>query len=125
MIRSHCKHVENGGNLKSPIPEPTFLADQGHHVKVVVKPFFGMVTTRKDLSRCKCIDAMQSKKYTACYLAQSRAGLLKQSLDNILVLVEYLFNHHSFCDPVWCWGKEIDNKMFEIMSTSIAKTVGN
>ena len=46
-LRRHCSSVENGGKLRDGVPEPRFLVDPGHRVKVMVQPIFAMVTTTK------------------------------------------------------------------------------
>ena len=62
-MRSLLRHQKNNdkGKLPIDIPEPLFLADPGHRIKVMSKPFFKMVTTTKDPSTCKMIDALRIK----------------------------------------------------------------
>ena len=52
------------GNFDSEIPEPSFLADPSHRVKVVEKHIFSIVNKSRDL-RCRCtkVDALRIKKY--------------------------------------------------------------
>ena len=49
--------------LDEEIPDPSFLADPSHCVKVVAKHFFSVVNESRDL-RCGCTkaDALQLKK---------------------------------------------------------------
>ena len=39
-LRSHCRSLENGGKLFNDDPEPLFLADLSHRVKVMLKGIF-------------------------------------------------------------------------------------
>ena len=52
------------GELHTEIPDPYFLADPSHHVKVVAKHIFSIVNEIRDL-RCGCTkaDALRLKKY--------------------------------------------------------------
>ena len=49
--------------LDGEIPEPSFLADLSHHVKVVAKHIFSIVNESR-AQRCGCnkVDALQIKK---------------------------------------------------------------
>ena len=64
-MRMLLKHKDNHpkGKLSCMIPQPTFLADPSHRIKVMAKPFFKMVTKTKDPRKCKTIDALRIKKY--------------------------------------------------------------
>ena len=39
-IHSHYRHNINGGKLPDGVPEPIFLANLSHRVKVMCKPIF-------------------------------------------------------------------------------------
>ena len=45
-MRKHLQHTENNakGKLQSTIPEPDFLADSSHRIKVMSSPIFTKVT---------------------------------------------------------------------------------
>ena len=32
------------------------------------------------------------------------------------VPIEYLFNFHIWCDPEWCWAKELDDTIHKLMT---------
>ena len=71
-IRAVIKHPPKGargqvlksskGKLHTEIPEPSFLADPSHRVKVVAKHIFSIVNKSRDL-RCGCtkVDALRLK----------------------------------------------------------------
>ena len=73
-MRAVIKHPSKGARgqvLKSPtgklhedIPDPSFLADPSHCMKVVAKYIFSIVNESRDL-RCGCIKAyaLRLKKY--------------------------------------------------------------
>ena len=73
-MRAHCANIINGGKLNDDVPQPQFLADPSHRVKVMSKPLFAMATKTKDPTKLKMIDAMRMKKYTRCYITQNRQG---------------------------------------------------
>ena len=66
------------GKLHTEIPEPSFLADPSHCVKVVVKHIFSIVNESRDL-RCGCTksDALQIKKYWGYMIKNNREKQLK------------------------------------------------
>ena len=63
-MRANNKHKinNNKGKLDENIPEPTFLSDPGHRVKVMVKKLFARVSKNKDPNKIKNIDALPIKK---------------------------------------------------------------
>ena len=63
IMISLLKHKTNHpkGKLSSDIPQPIFLADPSHRIKVICKPFFKIVSNTKDPSKCNTIDALQLK----------------------------------------------------------------
>lgn len=46
------------GKFPLDIMHPIFLADPSHRIKVMLKPYFKMVTKPKDLSKWKSVDAL-------------------------------------------------------------------
>ena len=88
MIRAVLKHPSKGaqgqvlksskGNLHEDIPEPSFLADPSHRVKVVAKHIFSIVNESRDL-RCGCTkaDALRLKKYWGYMIKKNREKQLK------------------------------------------------
>ena len=67
-MRAYLQHTDNNvkGKLDDTIPEPTFMADPSHRIKVMSAPIFVMVTKTLDPKKCKMIDAMRVKKYVGC-----------------------------------------------------------
>ena len=47
-MQAHIKNLRNGGKIPDHIPQPEFLADPSHRVKVMVKPIFKLVSSVKD-----------------------------------------------------------------------------
>ena len=119
-IRAVLSHNEKKGRLAPDVPPPKFLADPGHRIKVMVKPIFAKVSKTKPI---KNIDAMRIKKYTSCYIVQNREGDFNKFVANALAPIEHLFNEHSYCDAEWCWSKEMDEKVHEILTTKTNSNV--
>ena len=69
-LRAHCRNIVNEGKLPDHIPQPIFLADLIHRIKVMVKHTFQLVTNIKYPDRCKTIDPMHLKKCISCYIEQ-------------------------------------------------------
>ena len=59
---------------------------------------------------------MRHKKYTSCYIHQNRNGDLKKFVRNMIAPVKHLFNDHSFCDPAWCWSKDVQQNVEKILT---------
>ena len=106
-MRSHCKNKKNGGNLPDEIPQPIFLADPSHRIKVMCKPIFAMVSNNKDPDQCKLIDATRIKRYTGYYIRQNRNKSIDEFIRNARAPIEHLFNNHEFCNLSWCWAKDL------------------
>ena len=108
-MRMLLKHKDNHpkGKLSCMIPQPTFLADPSHRIKVMAKPFFLMVTKTKDPRKCKTIDALRIKKYLGCFIYKNRHLPLAEFVMRSRAPVEHLFNCHEWCDSDWCWAKSL------------------
>ena len=63
-MRSNIKHKGDKAKLPSNVPEPTFLADPTHRIKVMVRKIFGKAVKSKKPQKIKTIDALRLKKYT-------------------------------------------------------------
>ena len=59
-MRAHLKHIGTHAGAKLPldIPQPTFLCDPSHQVKVMVKEIFKLALASKKISECEKIDAL-------------------------------------------------------------------
>ena len=66
------------GKLDEEIPDPSFLADPSHHVKVVAKHIFSIVNESR-AQRCGCTksDAFRLKKDWGYMIKNNRGGKLK------------------------------------------------
>ena len=124
-MRSHCCHEENGGKLRDEIPEPEFLADPGHRIKVMLGPIFKLCTSPpvKDPGRCKMVDCCRLKKYTSCFISKNRCIPIDEFVKKAKAPVEYLFNCHTWCDKEWCWAKDLDDAEHKIMTDQLKRKV--
>ena len=87
-MRAVFKHPSKGargqvlksskGKLHEDIPDPSFLADPSHRVKVVAKHTFSIFNESRDL-RCRCTkaDALRLKKYWGYTIKKNREKQLK------------------------------------------------
>ena len=104
-VLKHPSKVSRGQVLKSPkgkihedIPEPSFLADPSHCVKVVAKHFFSIVNESRDL-RCGCTksDALRLKKYWEYTIKKNREKTIEDLSEASKVPLEHMFNSHDNC----------------------------
>ena len=64
-MRSHIKNIKNGGGkLPDYIPQPIFLADPSHRIKVMCAQIFVMISDTRDPDKCKHNNATRIKRYT-------------------------------------------------------------
>ena len=72
-----------------------------------------MVTTTKDPSKCKMIDALRIKKYLGCFIYKNRTLPLNEFVKKGRAPIEHLFNCHEWCDSEWCYAKDLTEKSHE------------
>ena len=120
-MRAHLQY-DGKGKLPIHIPIPIFLADPSHRVKVMSSPIFKLAQGEtKDPRQCKKIDALRIKKYIGCYIYQNRNLPISQMIKKAKAPVEHLFNCHEWCDPEWCWAKQLDAKQQELTTRIMEK----
>ena len=72
-MQAHLTHIgSDKGNLPLDVPEPTFLCDPSHWIKVMVKDIFGLALMSKTKSECEKIDVLRLKKYMGCMIGKSK-----------------------------------------------------
>ena len=54
---------------------------------------------------------------------QNREKGLDEFAKNACAPVEHLFDNHQFCDPAWCWTKDIDDKCHRILISHLETNV--
>ena len=118
-MRSHLQHSENGGKLDNSIPQPDFLADPSHRIKVMAAPIFKLVKDTKNPHECKKIDAMRVKKYIGCYIYKNRNLPLDEFVRRARAPIEHLFDCHKWCDKEWCWAKELDDAQHKVILSNM------
>jgi len=114
-MRSLLQHESknNKGKLPPNIPEPVFLADPSHRIKVMFKPFFLMVKNTKDPNECKMIDALRIKKYLGCCIYKNKHLPINEFVQKAHAPIEHLFNCHEWCDSEWCFAKALTEQSHE------------
>ena len=108
-MRAHLTHVgADKGKLPLHVPEPKFLCDPSHRIKVMVKDNFGLALMSKKKSECEKIDALRLKKYLGCWVGKSKLLPFDEFKKLANAPVEHLFGCHEWCDSSWCYAVEID-----------------
>ena len=97
------QYKSDKGRLDVHIPEPLFLADPSHRVKVVAKACFLMlkkkVKERFGLTKADCLRL----KVNWGYMLKKKWGkTLKELKKASNAPLEHQFNNHQFCDSTWC-----------------------
>ena len=107
-MRDVLKHPSKGawgqvlkswkGKLHTEIPEPSFLTDPSHHVKVVAKPIFSIVNKIRDM-QCGCNkeDALRLKKDWGYIIKNNREKTIEELSEASKVLLKHMFNSHENC----------------------------
>ena len=121
-MRSLLKHkaVHPKGKLPYDVPQPVFLADPSHRIKVMAKPFFKMVVKSKDPTKAKTIDALRIKKYIGCFVYKNRHLPLVEFVQKSRAPIEHLFNCHEWCDSEWCCVKNLTEKSHKLVTKIMA-----
>ena len=105
------------------IPEPSFLADPSHHIKVVAKHIFYIVNDSK-AQRCGCTraDAIRLKNDWGYMIKKNREKTIEELSAESKVPLEHMFNCHENCSAEWCFksitseeGKIYNNKDDEFL----------
>ena len=92
------------GKLHEDIPEPSFLADPSHSVKVVAKHILSIVNESRDL-RCGCTkaEALRIKKYWGYMIKKNREKTIEELSEASKVPLEHMFKSHANCSAEWCF----------------------
>ena len=110
-MKVYCSHK---GGLDKNIPEPSWLADPSHRVKVMTKPLFALAYKRKSESPVTKSDAMRLKLYIAAFIRSNRnkKGISAEEFSkSIWCTVEHLFDNHEFCSDEFCWKLKQKNSV--------------
>ena len=109
-MRAHLKHISahQKGKLSIHIPEPVFLCDPSHRIKVMVKDIFGLALASNSKSECQKIDALRLKKYLGCWIGKSKLLPFAEFKRLSKAPVEHLFATHEWCSAEWCFSAELD-----------------
>ena len=110
MMRAHLKHISANqkGKLPLHIPEPVFLCDPSHRIKVMAEDIFGLALTSNSKSECQKIDALQLKKYLGCWIGKNKLLPFAEFKRLSKAPVEYLFATHEWCSVEWCFSAKLD-----------------
>ena len=84
------------------LPEPTFLADPTHRVKVFANWVYKLATAKMSISKVKKSHAERLKKYWGSFIKQTRWTNLDNMREASKAPLEHLFNNHVFCEEKWC-----------------------
>ena len=105
-MRAVLKHPSKGargqvlksskGKLHEDFPEPSFLAEPSHHVKVVTKHIFSIVNGSRDL-RCGCTkaDSLRLKKDWGYMIKKNREKTIEKLSEASKIPLEHIFNSHD------------------------------
>ena len=96
----------DSGRLPISIPEPSFLADFNHRVKVIGKSVYFLATMAKRDSDVSKVTAERVKTNWGSMLKQIRHLDWEKDYTTIkskvLAPIEHMFDNHDHCDESWC-----------------------
>ena len=110
-MKSFCSHT---GELPLDVPEPFWLADPSHRIKVSSKVWFSLGRSPMGVSYVTVHDAVRLKLYLAHFIKRSRKreGVTAEWLaEHIMCVVEHLFDDHSLCTSDFCWKKKEEEQL--------------
>ena len=92
------------GKLDVQIPEPSFLADPSHCIKVVANHIFYIVNDSK-AQRCGCTRAysIRLKNDLGCMIKNNREKTIEELSAASKLTLEHIFNCHENCSSEWCF----------------------
>ena len=92
------------GKLHEDIPEPSFLADPSHRIKVVAKHIFYIVNDSK-AQRCGCTraDDLRLKKDWGYMIKKNREKEIEELSEASKIPLGHMFNGHDNCSLEWCF----------------------
>ena len=92
------------GKLDEEVPEPSFFADPYHHVNVVAKHIFSIVSKiRAQQCGCTKVDALRLKKDWGYIIKNNREETIKEFSEASKVTLEHMFNNNENCSAEWCF----------------------
>ena len=108
----------SNGKLDEEIPDPSFLADPSHRVKVVSKHIFSIVNESR-AQRCGCTkaDDLLIKKDWGYMIKNNREKTIEELSEASKAPLGHMFNSRANCSAEWCFktraseeGKTYNNK---------------
>ena len=101
-ILKHEGPTSKKGKLPLEIPEPTWLADPSHRVKVVASKIYALAALPQSQSTCLKVDAVKFKMNFGYMLKRCRDKGIEEISKGSLAVIEHSFNSHSYCNAEWC-----------------------
>ena len=107
-MATECKwwKKKENGRLPIHIPEPTFMADFNHRVKVVDKAVYHLAKMPKKESEVTKPMSKRIKTNWGSMLRQIRhlewEKNQKKIKEKVLAPIEHLFNNHQYYNDSWC-----------------------
>ena len=92
------------GKFGVQIPEPSFLADLSHHIKVVANHIFYIVNYSKaQICGCTRADSLRLKKDWGYMIKKNRKKTIEELGSASTVPLEHMFICHENCSAEWCF----------------------
>ena len=123
-MKSHCSYE---GGLPTTIPEPKWLADPSHRIKVIMKPVFALARKPIKDSPVTMSDAKRLKLYVSAFIRTNRIkpNMTKETmLKHIWCTLDHLFDDHSLCCPTFCWKKKEELQSKQELSKESSNSSG-
>ena len=116
----HESSVAKKGRLPAEIPEPKWLADPGHRIKVVAGKMYALANANKSQSTCTNLDATRFKMNFGYMLKRNRNKTLEDISKGSKAVIRHAFDDHQFCEEEWCMPTRKKRKISHLPNESIA-----
>ena len=90
------------GCLPLTIPEPNFLSDPSHRIRVLLRPAFLKANGPVSLERPSKADRLRLKIYYGAWIKKNRNLALTKFTESSKAPINHLFGCHDYCSETWC-----------------------
>ena len=121
-MKKYCTHE---GGLPDDVPQPIFLADPTHRVKVIAKylyalgylPLYQSLVTVADCNRLKV-----NFSYFVKRMRQKKGVSPEWMSKKAMCVIDHMFDDHTLCTPDFCWKKKHQEEFIEKKIAELRKS---
>ena len=123
------------GCLPLHIPEPRFLSDPSHRIRILLRPAFLKSNGPVCVERPSKADCLWLKIYYGAWIKKTRNLSLTEFTESSKAPINHLFGCHDYCSESWCpvksgksvsngkYHKEKETKLYKWLMKNLAKKI--